>query len=341
MPEVYFAQKPTAITDLIGHDSSAFEAFLKTNGLSARETIQPGRAYSLEQQDAFTLPALRHLNSLPVQDRMCIARSAESMGNEAHVLRAFYEENLTPEKMAMVNGLVGAGATAAFTRLSGFQKTLVKYQEAILNLVKLQKAKGPGIGTRRLQAETMVRNAYRTLREAYQTELNRLSPESFRNKNRGNALSNADRAITLATRNAGRKPDPRLYVADSADAGRVGSLGRFLNNTGRVAIAVDAGFRVNNIHSTYQDGGDWLRESSLQMAGFGLGGAAGGLTGKYTVIGGTALAAKAGLLVAGPVGWAVLGVIVGAGLLAGLTAGRYIDGGAQTATAWIWDRNGQ
>lgn len=73
------------------------------------------------------------------------------------------------------------------------------------------------------------------------------------------------------------------------------------------------------------------------MTGFGV--AAGGLSGKYTILGGTALAAKAGLLVAGPVGWVVLGVVVAVGVLAGVGAGSIADKRGQSIAAGIWDRS--
>lgn len=338
MPDIFFAQKPTSASALVGDDPATLEAFLRSNGLSEKETIQPGRAYSLATDDIFTLSTLRKLNSLPTPERMCLARSAEAMGEEAHILKVFFETHLPPEKMQEINGLVGAGATAAFTRLNGFQQALVKYQEALLNLTRVHNASGPGVGTRRIQAQTMARNAYRTLQEAYQTELNRISPEALRGKNRGNALSNADRGVLLASRSSSARPDTRLFVADATDAGRMGSLSRILNNTGRLAVVADAGLRANKIHTTYENGGDWLRESSVQMTGFGTAGVVGGLAGKYTVIGGTALAAKAGLIVAGPVGWAVLGVVVTVGVLAGLGAGLYADQKGQNFASMLWDR---
>jgi hypothetical protein len=268
-----------------------------------------------------------------------MARSAEAMGEDAHILKVFFETHLPPEKIQEINGLVGAGATAAFARLNGFQQALVKYQEALLNLTRAHKSGGPGVGARRIQAENMARSAYQTLQKAYQAELNRISPEALRGKNRGNALSNADRGILLASRSSSARPDARLFVADAADAGRMGSLSRILNNTGRLAIVADAGLRANKIHTAYENGGDWLRESSVQMTGFGFAGAAGGLAGKYTILGGTALAAKAGLLVAGPVGWAVLGVVVAVGVLAGVGAGSIADKRGRNIAAGTWDRS--
>lgn len=338
MPDIFFAQRPTSASALVGDDPATLEAFLRSNGLSERETIQSGRAYSFATDDTFTLSTLRRLNSLPVQERMCIAGSAGAMGDDAHFLKVFFETHLSPEKIQEINGLVGAGATAAFTRLNGFQQALVKYQEALLALTRAHEFSGPGAGARRIQAENMARSAYEALQKAYQTELNRISPQALRGKNRGNALSNADRGILLSSRSSSVRPDARLFVADATDAGRMGSLSRILNNTGRLAVVADAGLRANKIHTTYENGGDWLRESSVQMTGFGTAGVVGGLAGKYTVVGGTALAAKAGLLVAGPVGWAVLGVVVTVGVLAGLGAGLYADRKGQNFASMLWDR---
>lgn len=338
MPDIFFARRPISPTNLIGNDAASLEAFLRTNGLNEREMIQPGRAYTLAPEDTFTLTALRRLNSLPAKERMCLATSAEMMGDDARVLKIFLETHLSPDKLNEINSLVGAGATAAFTRLNGFQKALVAYQEAVLNVARMGKAGGPGIGARRLQAETKLRNAYRALKEQYQIELSRISPKAYRYKNRGNALSNPDRAITLASRSTTARPDPRLLVADANDAGRMGQFSRVLNNTGRLAVVVDAGLRANKIYTTHDSGGDWMRESAVQMAGFGAEGAAGGATGKFVVGGGTLLAAKAGLLVSGPIGWAVLGVVVGAGLLAGFAVGGWFDKNAQALATNIWDR---
>ena len=338
MPEVFFASKPVHPARLVGSDPTNFDAFLRANGLNEREMIQPGRAYSLAPDDPFTLPTLRRLNSLPSSERLCIAGNAQAMGDNAHILKVFFETHLSAEKLNEINGVVGAGATAAFARLDGFQQALVKYQEAVLNFARLHKAGGPGIGARRAEAERILRDTYQMLLKRYQLELNRISPEALRQKNRGNALSNPDRAITLASRSTAAKPDPRLFVADANDAGRMGTFSRVLNNTGRLAVAVDAGFRINRIHTVRESGGDWMRESAIQMAGFGSGGVFGGLAGKAVVGGGSFLAAKAGLIAAGPVGWTVLAVIVGAGVLAGFTVGVHADRRAQFETARIWDR---
>ncbi|MBU2874974.1 hypothetical protein [Marinobacter salexigens] len=338
MPEIFFARNLVAPKDLFGADADSLKAFLRTNGLNERELIQPGRAYSFEPSGTFALAALRRLNSLPSSERMCLAKSADVMGDEARILRTFFETYLSPQKLSEINSLVGAGATAAFARLNGFQQALVNYQKAVLDVAKLKKDGGSGIGAQRAQSEAKLRVAYTELKEHYRVELNKIAPEAYRNKNRGNALSNPERAITLASRSTAAKPDPRLFVADANDAGSMGQFSRVLNNTGRIAVAVDAGLRVNKVYTIHDGGGDWMRESAVQMVGFGAGGAVGGLTGKAVVGGGTMLAAKAGFLVAGPLGWAALGVIVGAGVLAGLLVGSYADKEGQGLAASIWDR---
>jgi len=74
----------------------------------------------------------------------------------------------------------------------------------------------------------------------------------------------------------------------------MGAFAKSLNHLGRAAVVVDAGLRARNVHATSQEGGDWLRESVVQMTGFGFAGAAGGMTGKAVVTGGSVFAAKAG-----------------------------------------------
>lgn len=93
---------------------------------------------------------------------------------------------------------------------------------------------------------------------------------------------------------------------------------------------LDAGARVNHVYGTYQNGGNWMREASIEATGFGFGGAVGLVTGKSVVLGLTALGL--GLT---PVGWVVL---IGVGLAAGATAGYVGDKWAKNAAASVWDR---
>ncbi|GAA3559073.1 hypothetical protein [Marinobacter xestospongiae] len=199
MPEVHFATKLYAPTDLVGDDPDALSKFRVANGLQAHDNIVPGKAYTLDIADPQSLPVIRRINSLPIEQRKCLVKIVSSVGDEIYRLAAFFQEHFD-SILAQGHSLVGAASTAAHTRVTSFERALLDYREALLAYQKLQSADnaGPGIGTRRLQAEARVRSAYQRLEVEYSRELARFSPETLRSKNRGGALSNANRGILLA-----------------------------------------------------------------------------------------------------------------------------------------------
>ena len=122
--------------------------------------------------------------------------------------------------------------TAVDTRLTGFQQALHRYQAALVELREFEArgahrhTQGRGVAHNRNQLEGAVREAYQDPDQRFRAETDRAVPHANRYKNRGNALSNAERGLTLAHRSAGRKADPRLFVADSIgcdEAGRQSS----------------------------------------------------------------------------------------------------------------------
>ena len=120
-------------------------------------------------------------------------------------------------------------------------------------------------------------------------------------------------------------------------AGRMRYLAGSLNALGRVAPVADAGLRVHKVTAVREEGGEWLRESVAQMTGFGFAGAFGGIAGKATLIGGSALATSAGLMLAGPVGWAAVGTIIVITAVTGLSAAYYADQIGQYIAETLWD----
>ncbi|TDT44414.1 hypothetical protein DES49_0516 [Halospina denitrificans] len=239
----------------------------------------------------------------------------------------------------MINTAVAAGTQAGRERLNGFQKAVADYQKALLDLRDRMKTDtGPGRGARLAKLRQNARVAFQNLNEQYATELDRYAPEAFRAKNRGTALSNAKRGITLAERSAGSaKVDPHLQVTDMIQASRIRYLAGALNVLGRIAPVADAGLRTHKVTSVREEGGEWLRESVAQMTGFGFAGALGGIAGKATYVGGTAIAAKAGLLLVGPVGWAAVGTILLVTAVTGFTAAYYSDQIGQYIAETLWD----
>lgn len=345
MPEILFSRRRTTPAGLAGNDPQAVDAFCSVNGFGKNDTILPGHAYSYDSQNFHTRSILRKINSLPLYERVGLAANIDEMGDETHILVEFIYEHFTPEQLKKINSLVGASATAIKeARLTGLQQAMLHYENTLLELRKMKRSgQGPGIGARRVRMQTQAHSAFNVLKQAYSRELNRLSPLAYRNKNRGNALSNANRGILLAERNVTAKPDPRINVSNSVQAVKLSGIAKFSNNAGRGAVLIDGALRTNDVLNVHSEGGDWIRQASVQMTGMGLGVAAGSRVGQGTValLSKKAVSAgymKAGLVAVGPKGWLVLGVIVGTGLLVGLTVGKGVDEIGKNSASWLWER---
>ncbi|WP_097459081.1 hypothetical protein [Mangrovitalea sediminis] len=339
MPRIFFSRTLCSPRDLIGDDPDSLIAFSEANNIGMGGLLRPGQAFSLDYDNPQTVAIVSKINNLPEQERRTLAQSTNLMGNELHGLFAFFDQNLSDKQIATMNSLVGATTGAVGNRLNAFQKAVVAYQKTLLELRAVQKATGAKAGQLRAKAEAQARSTFAYLRKAFQTELSRFAPVSLRYKNRGNALSNAERGITLASRRPNAKADPELFVADAVQASRLGEFTRFLGWLGSLGVVVDAGLRAKHVYSTYETGGKWLRDSSMQLAGFGFGGAAGAMVGRAAMSGATAYAVDVGLITAGPVAWIALAVIVGAGLVIGYEAGSLGDTFGKNISAWLWDKD--
>lgn len=175
-----------------------------------------------------------------------------------------------------------------------------------------------------MELRRAVKQKYDVLQQKYQTELKQLARHP--GKNRGNAINGAQRGITVAQRRSSR----HLYVANATEAKQLNRLARNIRWAGNGLVAIDAGLRTAQVYDTYQQGGNWAREASIQATGFGLGGAAGLVTGKAVIAGLTMIGL--GLT---PVGWVVM---IGIGVTAGAAAAFYVDERGKTFAANTWDR---
>lgn len=304
MTTVHFSAHQCHIGDLVEGDAPALASFRAINGLSHSSFISTGRAYTFDLDHPDARAIISTLNMQPPESRALLSKIAADQGPAIFGDMAFYERYLSDEALAKVMTMVGAGSAAGGARgqqLDGFHRALLEYQNALLGLQ--QAAPGmPGSGARQAQATQRIHAAYNALEQHYARALAELAPPSLRHSNRGSALSNARRGITLARRSRGRHPDPRLQVGDQYTAHRLDRYLRHLQHTGRAAVALDAGLRGNKVHTVHDAGGNWHRESVVQIGGFVAGAASGAAVG-YVLSG-----AAAGIL-AGPIGWAVLGVL--------------------------------
>ena len=276
-----------------------------------------------------------YLNYLPAPQRQCIGNLAQACGNETLALAAFFDRYFSDENTQKLNSIIGAASTAAVARLDNFEKAIVNYQKSLNGLRTLiaSNNRGRGQAAAIQQAKVRVREAYAELKTRYGIELQKFSPEAVRAKNRGTAFSNAERGITLATRNPNSpKVDVRLNIEGQLQASQLARMAKLVNGLGNTAIVVDAGLRVVKVMDIEAEGGDWMREGAKQMTGFGFGAAAGMFFGKITFAGGAAIAVQAGLTLAGPVGWLVLGAIFATSFTVGYVVGSKADDLGQIAS---------
>jgi len=340
MPELLFARHRTLPLQLMENDAQAHEQFCRANFLGKHDILPPARAYSFDHVDPRTRGVVMALNGQSDAERRTLAGLVEATGEELHALAAFAARYWSRENLQKMAGFVGAGATAATARLDAFEKAVVNYQNAMLNLRRLMTSQGarPAFGAKRLEAENAVRRAFQVLEERFAKELKHFSHEAQRARNTGTAFSNADRGILLAKRRPrSPKTDPRIKVADHLQASRLASFSKLINHLGYAAVAADGVLRTMHVAEVRDKGGDWLKESSRELAGFGTGGALGLIAGKATISGGMAIASYTGLAMAGPVGWVVLGTIIAAGLYAGYKAGQGGDWIGKNFADWLWN----
>lgn len=324
MPQIFFPSQTLSVYEIFDKGHPALANLPRNNSFSC-DALTANMPYCL---DANAHPESKiitqTLGNLPEVSRNNLMCTIDTFGDLTPTLAAFYDKHLAFFNLQNSAGLVGAGATASQTRLEGFQKALKNYQDA---LQALHNHKGTGRGPSATNAalKGRVRATYAELQLQYHAELNKLASPGSLGKNRGNALASAERGINLAQRR-GRG----INVASTTQAVQISRMATGISYTGKGLIALDAGIRINGIHTTYKQGGNWQREAAIQAAGFGFGGAAGLATGKAII--GSLTAIGLGLT---PFGWVVL---IGVGLAAGFGAAYVTDNGFQKVTGWIYDR---
>lgn len=341
MTEIAFTQR-TAPTSALLLGSQTAEDFCRANHLQDNAVLGAYKAYTNQPATLAGFSALNHLNSLPKDDRQAVVRLATIAKDESTALAKFIDRYFSEDNINKMNSAVGAASTAAVARFDAFERKIIDYQTALKELWQLSRKNrnGRGPAAVKAKARSKVKRAYAALQKAYAIELNRYSPVAWRSKNKGYALSNAKRGITLATRRPNSpKMDQRIQVANRVEAGWLSNSAKTLRVLGNSALVLDAGLRAKQVSDIHDAGGDWMRESARQLTGFGAGAAAGIYLGSATISIGTTLAASSGLLLSGPIGWAVLGVVIGAGLIVGFSSGSAFDKIGQFIVDKIWERD--
>lgn len=278
--------------------------------------------------DAEALRLFEILKQLPPAERRQIARLNKDFGVEVvDALAEFYQLQLLPAVQSVnrftqntaipllkkeMAGFAGAAATAVESRLKGFSGYVAKYQLALEQYRAAYQSKASAAERRVLAKQ--VAKAQAAVNQRFHGEIQRImATNAAKTGKRGTVWTNPERAMGLAR---GSKTDAAIQLQSSHNFKRVQQFQRGANVLGKGVIALDAGLRISKVHDTYQVGGDWQRELSREMAGFGFGVAAG------AYFGAAATTALTFALIATPAGWVV--AILG-GLAVGLLSGKLAD----------------
>lgn len=328
MPDIFFPSQTLSAEELFGKGHPALANLPRNNSLQC-SALTANMPYCLDEKGVHPEGKIitQTLGNLPESSRNNLMCTIDTFGDLTPTLAAFYDKHLAFFNLQNSAGLVGAGATASETRLNGFQDALKAYQKS-LQALHNHKGIGRGPSATNGALKSQVRKNYNTLQLQYHAELNKLASPGSLGKNRGNALASADRGITLAQRR-GRG----INVASTTQALQISRMATGISYTGKGLIALDAGIRINGVHNTYKQGGNWQREAAIQTVGFGAGGAIGLGVGKIVVGGLTAIGL--GLT---PVGWVVL---IGIGVTAAFAAAYASDQVFQGGAAYVYDRGWQ
>lgn len=329
MPDIRFSQTPANPNQLCQQDPETLEQFLRCNPqLADGNTTLPGHfAYNVSPEFALgSRIVTQQFNTLPMTARQNLDQCVADYGEDVHALAEFYERHLANFELpspADVNGVAGVGVAAAQGRTTSFQSALIQYQAALIKLHRHNKV-GRVAGAQKIKMRQKVTDAYDRLNRHYAQEMRRIIPAQHRNRNRGTALSNAERGITLAERSRGRG----IHVADMYEGQKVSRFAQALRYSGRGIVALDIGFRGQRVHSEYRNGGEWERELAVQTGGL-VGSVGGGSLGANV-----ALTAGRLALAATPMGWAV---VIGSSIAIGAVAAYQGDKALQGMFGKIWD----
>lgn len=271
------------------------------------------------------LAITQSLSSLTPQARQNLLHTVDNFGHQTSVLADIYQRHFASLELQPLASLAGATASSMDNRLTALQKALLQYQETLVRL-RNHKATGREASARRAELRNQVKARFATLQKEFKLELKKMAPAAHIGKNRGSALTSAERGLTLAA----QRRDRQLYVADGKQANNLKKMATGTRYVGNGMVVLDAGFRAREVQRMHSSGGNWQREASVQATGFGLGTAVGIGTGKAVVGGLIAIG-----LGATPVGWVVL---IGLGAGVGFAAANIFDKAGKSFAASLWDR---
>ncbi|WDE11848.1 hypothetical protein [Thalassomonas haliotis] len=285
------------------------------------------------------------INNLPTETRRNIANMNQTFGSELLVaLSEFHRVEIAPmvfrakeygknQVWDTLNkesgGLVGAGVGALDDRLTGFNKAVLKSQQALEKVRNGYQAKMPKLELYKL--EKTAKDQLRAMKYNFQAELTKYMGNAKASR-RGTVWSNPDRGIAIAK--SGRTATP-IQLSNATQMQRVKELGLVGKLAGPGLLILDTGIRVGNVHVDYLSGKDWQRRAVIETTGLGAAGFAGSLGAMAgSAVGTAAITTLNVALLATPVGWCL---VIGTALAFGYGAAKGGDWIGQTLSGKVYD----
>lgn len=337
MAEFYLPRSTERAEQIFANQPDLLEQYKRFSN-RADNMLLPHQPYlmSCEPGDGQTLQALKRFTSPELQRLQQVAAEYD----ELTVALAYVSEELIKPVMQLLDkhGTTGAGAIvgAANSKYSVFQRSIVRYQQALLDLHEASQAKAQANGARTKGAhnaviaakESHARRMHAEMNLQFKTQLQRYAANLGARAQRS-ALLNADRGIDIAS--SGRKNHKNGQSLRFANSQQVNTVHRLVNGSqmlGRGVLALDFGLRGVKVHNA----DDKLREGIVQYSGFTAGAATGYAFGKGATL---AISRISLALTLTPAGWVAL---VGSAIVLGFLAASYMDNSTQARAARIYDR---
>lgn len=291
----------------------------------------PGDEHTLQALTRFSHPELQRLQQI-----------AAEYDDATLAIAYVTEEQINPViKLLDEYGTTAAGAmlAAANSKYTTFQRSILRYQLALLDVHNASQAKAQASGARTRGAHNAViaakeahaKRMHADMVQRFQAQLQRYQANLKSSASRS-ALLNVERGINVAR--SGRNNQRTGQTLRFANSQQVATAQRFVQGTdlvGRGVLVLDFGLRTNKVNTAYRTGGDASRMAVTQYSGFVFNAG----TGYFVAAGAKALGMA---LVLGPVGWVVL---IGAAAVVGFTAATWMDNKAQDVSGKIYDSTRQ
>lgn len=333
MAEFYFPRTTERAEQIFANQPDLLEQYRQYSNRTDN-TLLPHQPYlmSCEPGDGQTLQALKRFTSPELQRLQQVAQEYD----ELTVALAFVSEELIKPVMQLLDkyGTTATGAIvgAANSKYTVFQRSIVRYQQALLDLHEASQAKAQASGSRTKGAHNAViaakefhaRRMHAEMNLQFKTQLQRYAANLGASAKRS-VLLNAERGINVAR--SGRSNQRNGQTLRFANSQQVATVKRFVNDSqmlGRGILALDLGLRGIKVYSADNRG----REGVSQFAGF----LASAGTGALVALGTRSIGIA---LMLTPLGWKVL---IGAAIVGGFMAASYADNDFQDRAGRIYDR---